>query len=214
MSARFDRKATRLPRTRHRRSAEIINAAAQVFAEKGFHGASTQDIANVLGVRQASLYYYFPSKEVALEMVCARGVEGFVEAAIRAMEANATATGKLIALIKSHLRPLEDRTDYVKVFLNERRHLPPESRHRIGRHSRAIERIFEDVLRAGIRSGEFRRDLDPHLAMLAILGMLNAAPAWRGRHPTLAIDKIAGAFSALILDGLRRKRQRALVSKP
>ena len=44
-----------------RRTEEIIEAAAQVFAERGFHGATTQDIADVLGIRQASLYYYFPS---------------------------------------------------------------------------------------------------------------------------------------------------------
>ena len=38
-----------------------------MFAERGYHGATTQDIADVLGIRQASLYYYFPSKEAALE---------------------------------------------------------------------------------------------------------------------------------------------------
>ena len=73
-------RAPRRPRPNpRRRSAEIIEAAARVFAERGFHGATTQDIADVLGIRQASLYYYFPSKEVALEEVCARGVEGFFE---------------------------------------------------------------------------------------------------------------------------------------
>ena len=77
-------------KSQRRRTAEIIDAAANVFARRGFHGASTQDIADVLGVRQASLYYYFPSKEVALEMVCARGVEGFVEAAISVTEAPGT----------------------------------------------------------------------------------------------------------------------------
>src|SRR5882672_5259394 len=68
-------------RSTHRRSPEIIEAAARVFAERGYHGATTQDIADVLNIRQASLYYYFPSKEGALELVCMQGVEGFVEAA-------------------------------------------------------------------------------------------------------------------------------------
>ena len=68
-------------RTRIAARREIIEAAARVFAERGFHGASTQDIADVLGIRQASLYYYFPSKEVALELVCLQGVEGFFETA-------------------------------------------------------------------------------------------------------------------------------------
>ena len=193
---------------RHRRAAEIIDAAASVFARRGFHGASTQDIADVLGVRQASLYYYFPSKEVALEMVCARGVEGFVEAAISVTERRTSASEKIRGLIESHLSPLRDRGDYVRVFLNERKHLPTESRRRIGRLSRAIERIFEDVLRAGVKSGEFRADLDPRLASLAILGMTNAVPAWYGKEPKASIERLATTFSSLVLDGIRRKSGR------
>jgi AcrR family transcriptional regulator len=197
---------------RKRRAAEILDAAASIFARRGFHGASTQDIADVLGVRQASLYYYFPSKEIALEMVCARGVEGFVEAAIGVTEKQTSAAEKLAGLIASHLAPLRDRRDYVKVFLNERRHLPKESRRRIGRHSRAIERIFEDVLRSGVEAGEFRTDLDPRLSTLAILGMANAVAAWFDKEPNASVDRIAAAFTALTLDGVRRKagRQRTL----
>ena len=193
---------------RQRRSAEIIDAAARVFAERGFYGASTQDIADVLGVRQASLYYYFPSKEVALETVCARGVEGFVEAAIRVTERKASAAEKLSGLIQSHLSPLRDRADYVKVFLNERRHLPAESRRRIGRLSRAVERIFEDVIRSGVERGEFRLDLDPRLATLAILGMVNAVASWIGKHKGAMIDRVSAEFAALVLAGVVRKPSR------
>src|SRR5215813_13369149 len=63
------------------RRMQIMDAAARVFAVKGFHGATTQDIADVLGIKQASLYYYFPSKEAALETVCLIGAEGFYERA-------------------------------------------------------------------------------------------------------------------------------------
>jgi TetR/AcrR family transcriptional regulator, cholesterol catabolism regulator len=191
---------------RRRRTAEIIDAAASVFARRGFHGASTQDIADVLGVRQASLYYYFPSKEVALEMVCARGVEGFVEEAISITERHATAAKKIAGLIEAHLTPLLDRSDYVQVFLNERRYLPTESRRRVGRHSRAIEKIFEDVLRAGVEAGEFRPDLDARLVSLAILGMANAAATWYDKERGAPIEKIGKEFAALVLDGVRRKR--------
>jgi AcrR family transcriptional regulator len=188
---------------RRRRTAEIIDAAAHVFAKRGFHGASTQDIADVLGVRQASLYYYFPSKEVALEMVCARGVEGFVERAISVTERQATAAQKIAGLIEAHLTPLLDRSDYVKVFLNERRYLPTESRRRIGRHSRAVEKIFEDVLRAGLEAGEFRADLDPRLTALAILGMANGVAAWYDKEDGAPVERIGSAFAALVLGGIR-----------
>src|SRR5258706_15412671 len=71
----------RVRQNSRRRAPEIIEAAARAFAERGFHGATTQDIADVLGIRQASLYYYFSSKEGALELVCLQGVGGFYEAA-------------------------------------------------------------------------------------------------------------------------------------
>jgi AcrR family transcriptional regulator len=195
-------------KNQRRRTAEIIDAAASVFAKRGFHGASTQDIADVLSVRQASLYYYFPSKEVALEMVCARGVEGFVEAAISVTETSGSASKKVAGLIASHLSPLRDRGDYMQVFLNERRHLPVESRRRIGRHSRAIERIFEDVLRAGVDDGEFRPDIDVRLTALAILGMVNAAAAWYAKERHRPIDRIADTFASIVLDGIRKKGMR------
>src|SRR5438552_316562 len=131
---------------RRRRAPEIFDAAARVFAERGFHGASTQDIADLLHIRQASLYYYFASKEAALELVCLKGVEGFFEAAKAIAAGPGTCANRLARLIDSHLSPVVDRGDYVRVFLNERQHLPTESRRKIGRWSRALERVFEDVI--------------------------------------------------------------------
>ena len=61
-----------------RRYREVLDAAATIFAEKGYAGASTRDIAERLGIRQASLYYYFPSKEAALAAICEIGVKDFI----------------------------------------------------------------------------------------------------------------------------------------
>ena len=186
-----------------RRAPQIIEAAARVFAERGFHGATTQDIADVLGIRQASLYYYFPSKEGALELVCLQGVAGFVEVAKSIATGPGTAADKLIRLVKSHLLPLADRSDFVRVFLNDRQHLPSESRRRIGKWSRNLERVYEDVLKEGVRRGEFRSDLDTRLVALAMLGMANAAANWYSKEE-VPLDRIAAEFSRLLLDGTVR----------
>ncbi len=195
-------------RSPRRRAPEIIDAAARVFAERGFHGATTQDIADVLGIRQASLYYYFPSKEGALELVCLKGVEGFFEAAKAIARGAGSARERLARLIRSHLSPLTDRGDYVRVFLTERQHLPTESRRRVGKWSRGLEKIFEDVLKEGVRRGEFRRDLDTRLATLAVLGMLNAATTWFRREEE-PIDRICEEFTRLVLDGVLTGRAEA-----
>ena len=195
--------STRRSASQRRRAPQIIDAAARVFAERGFHGATTQDIANVLGIRQASLYYYFSSKEAALELVCLKGVEGFFEAAKAIAAGGKTAQERLSLLINSHLSPLLDRGDFVKVFLNERQHLPAESRRRIGRWSRGLERIFEEVIKEGIAKGEFRADLDARMAALAILGMCNAASSWY-RKENASIARINAEFTRLIIDGVGR----------
>ena len=137
-----------------RRADEIIDAAARVFAERGYHGTTTQAIADVLGMRQASLYYYFPSKEAALEQVCARGTDGFVEGAEARDAARCAAARE--ARTPDRRAPGADRDHAAttsSVFINERRYLPDASRKRIGRKSRRIERIFEQVIQAGIADG-------------------------------------------------------------
>ncbi len=184
-----------------RRVDTIVDAAARVFAERGYHGTSTQAIADVLGMRQASLYYYFPSKEAALEMVCSRGVDGFVERAEAIIEGPGSPVEKLERLIFSHLEPNETKRDYVKVFINERRYLPQASRRRIGRRSRRIERCFERVLRAGSADGSMRPDLDARLVTLAVLGMCNAVINWR---PDEAADMrgIAAQLASVVVDGV------------
>jgi AcrR family transcriptional regulator len=198
----------RLRPTPRRRAPEIIDAAARVFAQRGFHGATTQDIADVLGIRQASLYYYFPSKEVALELVCLQGVAGYFEVAKAIASGAGTAADKLARLIKSHLAPLADRGDFVRVFLNERQHLPAESRRRIGKWSRGLERVFEDVLKDGMRRGEFRADLDTRLATLGILGMANAVASWY-RNEDVAVERISAEFARVVLGGVKKPRRHA-----
>jgi AcrR family transcriptional regulator len=184
------------------RESEIIDAAARVFAERGYHGTSTQAIADVLGMRQASLYYYFSSKEAALEVVCLRGTDGFVEGAEAVVGGAGTPLEKLARLIAAHLAPIETRHDYVKVFINERRYLPDASRRRLGRKTRRVERCFEQVIAAGIADGSIRPDTDARLAVLAVLGMCNAVINWRPEDRARDMGEAATGFARLIASGL------------
>lgn len=191
--------------SQRRRASEILDAAAKVFAERGYHGASTQDIADVLGIRQASLYYYFPSKEIALELVCMKGVEGFFEAAQKVASAKTSATEKMRGLVVAHLAPLLDRADFVKTFLNERQYLPPASRKKVGKLSRAYETVVEKVIADGIARGEFRKNADPRLLTLALLGMCKSVSAWHGKEPDYAIPAIAEEYARILLGGVAKQ---------
>ena len=187
---------------RRKRAAEIVDAAARVFAERGYHGTTTQDIADELGLRQASLYYYFRSKEAALERVCEHGVAGFVEAAEGILATDLPSRDKLVRLIEAHLAPTETRRDYVRVFINERRYLPKAARRRVGRAARRLEHVFQTVIEAGVRDGSLRRETDPRLATLAVLGMCNAVINWRPSEAAGRTGAIAQEFANLVLGGL------------
>jgi AcrR family transcriptional regulator len=186
-----------------RRHGEIIDAAASVFAQKGYHGASTKDIADRLGIRQGSLYYYVPSKEAALEEVCQIGVEGFIQRLTAIRSGAGSVADKVSAATLAHLEPTRDRHDYVRTCLGNRQHLPSAIRRNISRLAREYERLFEALLRDGIASGEFRADLDCRMATLGIIGMCNAALTWYGIEEGATIERIAAEFSGMVLDGMK-----------
>lgn len=186
-----------------RRRAEVIAAAAAIFAERGYHGASTKLIAERAGIRQGSLYHYFSSKEAALEEVCAIGVGDFMQGLGEIAGGEGTTAEKVHAAVLNHLSPLRERYDYVRAFVNERQYLPDDSRRKIGRLVRRYERQIEDILRQGVARGAFPEDLDCALAALALLGQCNGVLMWYGRRrKSLTVEKIAETYAAMFLDGV------------
>jgi len=187
-----------------RRLSEITDAAAKVFARRGYHGASTQDIADVLGIRQASLYYYFDSKEAALEAVCGYGHEAYVARLESIACSDATVSDKVVQVLLHHAAP--ERLDFTLVFLRERRFLPEPARKRIRALERQYERAIQGIVEQGIASGEFRRDLDARMATLALLGLGNSAALWIGREPGTTIEGTTRAYAEMLVRAFRTER--------
>src|SRR5437762_11407012 len=95
------------------REEEILGAAARIFREKGYHGASVRDIAESVGLLKGSLYHYIRSKEELL----ARLFEGALEDTIRELEAIAardTAPSvRLREMVKAYVSAVTDNLDAV-----------------------------------------------------------------------------------------------------
>jgi AcrR family transcriptional regulator len=200
----------RVASNRKRRSAEIVAAAAKVFAHRGYHGASTQDIADVLGMRQASLYYYFESKDAALEAVCADGIEDYGTRAQAVLRGKGSAAEKVAKLVFHHLSPMVERQDFTLVFLRERRFLPKPARSRIRALELRYERTIQKIIERGIASGEFRADLDARMATLALLGLGNSAVSWYGREPDASFERITSNYVDLLVRAFRKGAAPAL----
>lgn len=181
---------------------EAILAAANVFANKGYHGASTSDIAKALGIRQASLYYYFRSKEEALEEVCLLAMESYLEGLMEIMDKECPFTEKLEAVIRLHLGKYRQGTEALKVHNEQRFYLPLERRERIridGRRYREnLQRLFQEQVIAGFLTS--RTD-----CLFAAQSTIELCNAWGGRifrDESIDLDLLSHKCMRLILRGV------------
>ncbi len=160
--------------------------------------------------RQASTTT-FPSKEVALEIVCMQGVEDFYERARAIASGAGTASEKTRrADPRAPDARCSTRADYVRVFLNERQYLPRASRQRIAKWSRGIERVIDDVIKDGVRRGEFRRRHRPAAghARRSWACSTRCRPGTARKNASL--ERIADANSCgLTINGLANPKARA-----
>lgn len=183
-----------------------IRSAASVFAAKGFYGASTKDIAEHMGIKQGSLYYYFKSKEDALGEVCRYGIEDYVERMASIATSDQPFESKLMATVTSHLTSYREKNEALKVHNDERLYLPPEKRATLkelgSRYRQQLEGIFEE----GVSSGVLRKSLDCHFAAQAVIGMCNAWGDLIVREPNLDLFDIIQKCTDLVLNGFRERR--------
>ncbi len=180
-----------------------MHAAAAVFAEKGFHGASTQDIADRLEMKQGSLYYYFPSKEAALEAVCLFGVSESIVRLRQIIESELTLPEKLGQIIHSQLYGLKTRCEARVVFVQQRRFLAAEPRERVRELGREYRALVTGLLRDAQRAGEIDAGVDSELAARALIGLCDSVAPWYQQDASLDIDVIADQYTRLFYSGIR-----------
>jgi AcrR family transcriptional regulator len=183
-----------------------IRAAASVFAEKGFYGASTKDIAEHMGIKQGSLYYYFKSKEDALGEVCRFGIEDYVERMKSIAISDQPFESKLMATVTSHLTSYREKNEALKVHNDERLYLPEEKRATLKELGSSYRQLLEGIFEEGVASGALRDSLDCHFAAQAVIGMCNAWGDIIVRETELDLFDTIQKCTDMVLNGFRERR--------
>ncbi|MGE5686064.1 MAG: TetR/AcrR family transcriptional regulator [Gemmatimonadota bacterium] len=154
--------STTAPRWQRRpeaRPEEILDAALEVFGERGFAQAKLEDVARLAGVSKGTLYLYFDSKETLFrEMVHAKAV-----AAVRAGEAFAEAfhgsnRDLLVELLKRMYATMRQQqlSRISKLVQSELQRFPELARFYVQEVILPARRLVERILEQGIAAGEFR----------------------------------------------------------
>ncbi len=180
---------------------DILEAAAQVFRQKGFHGASMQDIAEAVNLQKASLYHHVSSKQEILLALLDRALELLFERISAISLQDLPADEKLQVMIRAYLQILTENTDLSAVLLFEHRSLERKQHARHVPNRDKFEALWRNVVEEGVAARLFKCD-DPALTTRALLGILNWTLTWYRPDGPLGIDEIASHYSNLLLNGL------------
>jgi AcrR family transcriptional regulator len=193
-------KRKRLPRDMRR--AEILEVAVEVFYEKGYEASSLQDIADRMGVKKASLYYYFASKEALLHAVLAKIIRRGMENAVRIRARGDDPLTCLWRLVSSHIAELCTNLTGTAVFLHERKKIPLEQRREVLNEDYAYQAAFIETIAEGKAAGQIRADVDPKLAALSVLGSMNWTYTWFRPDGDLLPALIGEQFATMTINSL------------
>lgn len=188
----------------HNRHADLLDAAAHVFRDKGFGQATMRDIASASGMIAGSIYYHYASKGDLLLAVYTEGVRRVSEVVDQAMARPNDPWTRLEAALCAHLEMMlstqPNSAPYASVFLQvQPGDFPPEHREKLV----ALRNGYELKFRALIEALPMRRNVDKSLLRLQLIGALNHVPSWYrpdGRKSLPAIARAMTRHLRLALD--------------
>lgn len=155
----------------------LMEAAADAFADHGFHATTTRDIASRAGLSPAGVYVHFASKEDLLFQISRKGHAAARDLLVQAAADARTPTEALRRIATVFSRWHAEHYAVARIVQYEFPHLTHEHREIVLDLRKQIDQVVRDVLRQGIETGEFEvRDV-PGTA-LAIMSMVVDVARW------------------------------------
>ncbi len=190
----------RSPKWQARRAA-IVDTSARVFARRGYHATGLTELCDANGLGKGTLYHYIGSKEQLLAAIHDRVMDEVMAGADRVAATDGSPPARLAMLGDELLDVIQRYPDHVWVFLHEFPALTGERADQFRVRRREYERRVEEILRAGIASGDFRA-VDARLTALAWLGMHNYTYLWLKPGGRLSARDVAKPFADLFTRGI------------
>ena len=183
----------------------VLQAAVEVFNERGYDGASMEDLSKRLGIAKSAIYHHISGKEDLLRMALDRALDGWSAAAERARALDAPAIDRLEMLVRGTVAVLEAQLPYVTLLLRVRGN--SEVERAALKRRRSFDRLVASLVEEAQEDGDVREDIDPKVAARLLFGMVNSIVEWYrpdGQHtPRISL---ADAVCGTAFDGLRVRR--------
>ena len=177
----------------------LTDVALRVFAERGYDGASMDDVARAAGITKASIYHHVSGKEALLD----RGLTRALDALFAILDEPASREGSAIDRLRHivrrvaelTLRMLPELTVLVRVRGGSKSERDALERRR------TFDRLVTELIVAAQREGSVRRDLEPSVLARLIFGMSNSVVEWY-HTGALSSEAIARTVVTLAFEGI------------
>jgi AcrR family transcriptional regulator len=177
----------------------MLKAAARCFNQKGYSGTSLRDVADVLGLTDAALYYYVRNKEELVYLCYVRAADLGREAMQRAEAEGENGMDVILRYFHYHIEMMVGDRGPIAI-MSEVPSLKPAHRKEVLELSRRHSANFEAILEAGIEDGSVK-PCNVRMTGNAIMGSLNWIPKWFHGDPQQAKSLVA-EFPAILARGL------------
>lgn len=179
----------------------IRDRAAELFAARGFAGASIADVAAACGCAKSLIYHYFDSKEDILSDLLEAHVQALIAGAEAAIAAGGSAETRFHALVQAHMELYVGARAKHVLLLNELGSLPPVRKAAIVGLERRLIDLTADVLVDLVPALGKRPALRMPVAM-SFYGMINWTHTWYRPEGPLAPAALGDLIAELFLRGL------------
>jgi AcrR family transcriptional regulator len=180
---------------------DILEAAAQIFGQKGFHATSMNDIAQAVNLQKASLYHHVTSKQEILVDVLDQALDMLIANMQEVIERPLPPDEKLRESMRVYLKTMLDNRELAAVLLLEHRSLEPELRARHIPRRDHFERLWRDLIQKGCEQGVFSC-VETAIVSRALLGVMNWTITWYRPEGRLSAEEISQRYAELFLSGL------------
>ncbi len=164
------------------RTSGILKAARKVFAEKGFHEATVEDIAEAAGVAKGTVYLYYESKRDVYFAALKFGIAEMYSSLLQEVQKASTPEEKLRALIAAKLAYFDENRDFFKIYYSELGNIPSVHPSGIDSEFKSLyqeqARLVEAILKEGARK-KVVRSLRTEQAAFAISDVIRGVVTHR-----------------------------------
>lgn len=178
--------------------ARLLEAAVTAFAEKGFHGTTTRDIAGAAGMSPAAVYVHHRSKEELLFLISREGHQAALDVVRTARATTDDPVAQLAAVARAFAEFHAHHHTVARILNYELAALSPEHRVTIDELRTGIDQELRTLVRDGVTAGVFDAP-DPALAATALASMGVDIARWYREDGEWSATQIGDYYADLAL---------------